>query len=181
MSQYIEDDMDDRAKTLSNKFEELVGEYLEKKIVDGTYAALESCPLKERLKKTICLRQQYFAYLTWQRDSKTIPQQKQDVRAPRRRRLGSSGSVVSVSKADTTTSLTTSNNPLSKKRKLGATTADTNAQPVMTEVHGGPYKKEFATDLPARPITSNKKIKDLECPYCYLVYPVREFSEKNWP
>lgn len=179
LSKFMED-KDSQANALSDEFERLVRQYFERKIEDQAYKALESSPLKERLIKTICLREQYFAYLNWQRGSKAEPQKRRTGYASRRTRPGASGSAVSPSKAETTTSGTTSNLPRGN-RVMGATTLATNAQPVISEVGMDPHTEKLATDLPRRVVPSNKKIKDMECPYCYLVYPVREFSEDNWP
>jgi hypothetical protein len=166
---------------LTAKFREGVRPYLDITLKTTSQA------LKDRLLETICLRQQNFAFLRSRRVSRdtegteVIPKSTQQVPQTRSRL----GSAYSVKSRLTNQSQRTSEPSRPRKSKTrgappSATTLNTNRLPVADPKLEKPDMEYSLADLPRRPKISPSK-RDLECPYCFLVCSVREFTESEWP
>lgn len=189
VAQFVEGGVENEAEHISAAFRQRVVEYLDMRTQRGTWSRLESNPLKERILDTICLRQQYFAYLTWRRQSRRPQHDETHTRQTpvvSRSSMARSGTVSITRSTGSIPKIPASNpqkNRTSQIKFMAPTTVESRAEPMMSEVDLKTCMPEdVAIDLPARPtIPSTKGIKEMECPYCFQICPVPVFEKANWP
>lgn len=156
---------DEEARKIAETFRHGVNDYLDKTLTLDPF-------LRERFLDTICLRQQYFAYLSAQRASRDSTSQSDLFQ--RHRQNSPQGSYIATSHVGPGQSKTSRN---IRKGRMKATTVGSNVLPVPSELNWVGIE-DLDADLPRRP----KKLrgKDAECPYCYTVCPKAELTDPGW-
>ncbi|KAH7000682.1 hypothetical protein EDB80DRAFT_866689 [Ilyonectria destructans] len=182
VANYFEYD-EETGENLTVKFQDTILPYL-----DATLKRT-SQGLRQRLHETICLRQQNFSFLKSRSGRKVItrlakePELESTPSGPQASsRLGSTYSVRTrqTSQKTSQSGRVRGSTPRIAPSFRSATTVNTNRPPLVEPIPEREAVEYTGVDLPRRPkVTSGNN--ELECPYCFLVYPAKEFTKENWP
>lgn len=170
-------DYDDFGNNLGAKFRDSVKVYL-----DATLGKA-SVHIRARLVETICLRQQSLAFQKSRRENKAVHLDK-----PTSARITSQiGSVISaktsiaVSKQQSRSAFPRPLGP--GKPKFASSSATTFLSKISpsTEAQVESAEMAFPLDsLPQRPKIRRGQ-REQECPYCFILCPIEEFTDSSWP
>jgi hypothetical protein len=178
---YIE--YDDFDNNLSIKFRDSVKVYL-----DAT-SGKTSVHIRARLLETICLRQQSLAFQKSRRENKAMPLDKvPSDHLPTSARITSQiGSVIGaktsigVSKQQSRSAFP---RPLRSERpKFASSSATTFLSKILPSTEAQVKSEEVAfllDNLPRRPKIRRGQ-REQECPYCFVLCPIEEFTDSSWP
>lgn len=178
---YIE--YDELGNNLSVKFRESVKIYLDRA------AGNASSDVRGRLLDTICIRQQSFAFQRLRRASRTTSLDEKPAALPSidSRSFSRAGSAFSMKKSETArkTQPTPSSilSSVSRKPKVAPSSATTLISTIVPSVEPQMESLEVTfslEDLPRRPKIRRGQ-KEQECPYCFVMCPIEEFTDSAWP
>lgn len=177
------------------EYDEKTGENLTVKFQDTILPYLNATlkqtseGLRQRLHETIYLRQQNFSFLKSRSGRKVVtrlakqPELESTPSGPQASsRLGSTYSVRTrqTSQKASQSGRVRGSTPRTAPSFRSATTVNTNQLPLVEPIPEREAVEYTGVDLPRRPKVT-PGINELECPYCFLVYPAKEFTKENWP
>jgi hypothetical protein len=178
---YIE--YDDLGNNLSAKFRDSVKSYL-----DATLGKT-SVHVRARLLETICVRQQSLAFQKSRREDKAMPfDDAPSDHVPTSARITSQ--MIPITSAKTSIGISQKQSrsafpgPLRPEGpKFASSSATTFVSKTLasTDAYVDPAEITFPLDsLPKRP-TIRRGQREQECPYCFVLCPIEEFTDSSWP
>ena len=174
---------DEHGVNLTEEFRNGVKRLLEYRLKDSN----ASDELRVRLLDTICLRQQYFSYITARKAKNDLAQPSRQISFPTRKSISNPSFSVKSSVPINSTSARVrgrKGNTGIGKSVMSATTAPSNVAP-SSQIENVSSKDEehelfnCTADVPLPPKVPTG-IKEFECPYCFLIYPANEFVGEQW-
>ena len=175
---YVE--YDDFGNNLSAKFRDSVKVYLE------TALGKASVHVRARLLESICVRQQSLAFQRSRRERKAIPfDEAPSDHLPTSARVASQmGSIISAKTSIGTSSRSAfPGQSRSRRPKFAPSSATTSVSDILpsTAAHVESAEVAFSLDhFPRRPRVRRGQ-KEQECPYCFVLCPIEEFTDSSWP
>ncbi|KAH8679418.1 hypothetical protein BGZ61DRAFT_590926 [Ilyonectria robusta] len=182
VANYFEYD-EETGENLTIKFQDTILPYLNATLKQTSEG------LRQRLHETICLRHQNFSFLKSRSGRKVVtrlvkePELESTPSGPQASsRLGSTYSVRTrqTSQKVSQSGQVRRNRPRTAPSFRSATTVNTNQLPLVEPIPEREAVEYTGVDLPRRPKVT-PGMTELECPYCFLVYPAKEFTKENWP
>jgi hypothetical protein len=180
---YVEYD-EETGVNLTANFREAADQYL------GVALGPMDRGLRGRLLDTICIRQQSFAFQRSRRESKQdslVPETDISRETPQASSRAGSAFGVRRTVAGTTKSVSKVSRHSMLRQRVGApaseaTTFVSNASQVTNrELEPGRSSITFELEeLPVRPKISLGE-KEHECPYCFTICPIADFTDNGWP